>query len=167
MARRNDPWHPTGVSSTTGTWIRLEPFSAFNHYAGLFSTDRDWLARGMDPTDLGLLQLTPALHRAAVQLPQLSDVLVDLYSPTRIRIVRIAPGAIIAEPEILTEAQFPDPHPVPWVAHLARDLRLILAVGPDGPRRFTTMKSWMDTWRVAVLPVARRMDDSGIGIVGP
>lgn len=155
------------MSSAGSTWIRLEPFSAFNQYAGLFSTDRDWLARGINPNGLGLLQLTPELHRAAVELPQLTDVLVDLHSPTQIRVVRIAPGAIIAEPEILNQAQFPDPHPTPWIAHLARDLRLILAIGPEGPTRFATMKRWMDTWRVAVVPLARRMDDSGISIIGP
>ena len=154
-------------------WARLSNLAAFGVGVdvGLFTTDVEWLSRGIDPDKLGLLQMGPGLRENTpdgelVELPFHDDLLIDLHVRRTARLLRIPPGEMVDDPEVVVEGTFDDEHPSEWVDELFREMRGLLAVAPSGwDDSFGSLAGWMDTWRVGVVGVARRMTSEGVGIV--
>jgi len=153
------------------TWARLGRLkeAGLGLNVGLFTTDAAWTAQGIDPGTLGLLDLGPAIHDGLasgrlVQVPVLPNLLIDLHVHRTARVVSLVPGDG-TEPQVLVEGGFHDDHPNEWVDELFTELRATLVVAPRGAEDFTTGAAWMDTWRVGVVGVLRRMTSDGIGII--
>lgn len=158
-------------SDADDTWERLSDLRriGLGIDAGLATTDAQWQRRGVDPERLGLLDLGPAMVAGLLsgtppEIPVFPELVFDLQHPGAVRIVHVPPGEVIDDPELIAAGWLDGDPPPEWLDDLARDYRGLLVIAPERATAHASYVEWQQTWRVAVLGVARHLGPAGVGI---
>lgn len=137
------------LAQMDNVWVRLVKIPSLGNLMGIYSTLPEWGLYGHSTESLGLVPL--ASLKQGSEIPVVQGIGLDVGAGRDVRFLRLAPGSLEEDPEVVVAGNFGDRHPDEWVNQLFTDGRGVLAIGEKSPERFATMGDWMDTWHIGIV----------------